>query len=512
MFYYLLSKEDFASLYKFGEVRVKIGSAAESDIPRDAVKMLFSASDSFEYAQEKLIVSSEKGSLESVRIVDIQSIYPLDSISKNLFESQFNPNLVFSEPIFQDIAEDFLKNTVLERTTISGINALRSIFGLDTENDEDLVKDIIKGKSFLRVYQKYYDVPLDARTPFSMLITYNRYQHYPKDTRGFFFDAADCFMYGYMFQSLPNQEEFLGYNQDAVARYCSNFHALLDSIPANTRFRDVAHIIEESDQRIKDAIAQVYGSIQFLALYFYAKEKILVDKTLSDNGIKVLLYIQKEYPAEFPKLITLLGGFLGYTWVYDRLYEFQNSPFLAVHRSLDEFQPKGPTVQVDSHINAIEESSSGNAQQNSLTESGGEQNSVAIHPDGLQPKEQDLQSETLDVSFRGEISTEESSIKETEPAPLPTNSFGFDLDIPSIIQASLKGLRKEGRKNAFIKALKEHHDEVLRFAIDNDEVALRGVYLKLDLDSNPNNNKNDQERQDSFVKACLSLKPPMFNE
>lgn len=511
MFYYLLSKEDFASLYKFGEVRVKIGTAAESDIPRDAVKQIFSASDSFEYAQERLIVSSERGSLESIRMLDIKNIYPLDSISKNLFESQFNPNLIFSEPIFQDIAEDFLKNTVLERTTISGINALRRIFGLETENDEALVMDIIKGKSFLRVYQKYYDVPLDARTPFSMLITYNRYQHYPKDTRGFFFDAADCFMYGYMFQSLPNQEEFLGYNQDVVARYCSNFHALLDSIPANTRFRDVAHIIQDSDQRIKDAIAQVYGSIQFLALYFYAKEKILVDKTISDNGIKVLLYIQKEFPAEFPKLITLLGGFLGYTWVYDRLYEFQDSPFLAVHHSLDDFQPKEPVVQIDPQIVFREEVPSDVSQQNVATENGGEQDSTSIHSDGIKPEKTEAQSETLDTSSRKDISPAEPCIAETEHASLPANSFGFDLDIPSIIQASLKGLRK-GRKDAFIKALKEHHDEVLRFAIDNDEVSLRGVYLKLDLGSNPNNNKSDQERQDSFVKACLSLKSPMFNE
>ena len=344
MIYYLLSKDDFATLYKFGEVNIKVGAAAESDNPREAVKRLFSASDSFEYAQERLIVSSEKGSHGTVRMVDVKDIFPLDDISKNLFKSQFNASIIFSDPIFQDIAEAFLKNTVLERTTVSGIQALRTIFGLEPEKDDELIGDIIKGKIFLRKY-KYFDIPLDVRTPYSMLIAYNRYQHYPKDSRGFFYDAADCFMYGYMFRSLSDPEEFLGYDRDAVARYCSKFHGLLDSIPADTRFRDIALAIEESDQRIKDAIAQVYGSIRFMALYLYAKERILVDDTISLNGIKMLLYIQKEYPAEFPKLVTLLGGFLGYTWVYDRSYEFKDCPFLRIHHKLEEILPMAPPAQ-----------------------------------------------------------------------------------------------------------------------------------------------------------------------
>ena len=86
MIYYLLSKEDFAALYKFGEVNVKVGAAAESDDPREAVKRVFSASDSFEYAQERLIVSSEEGSLQTVRMVDVKDIFPLYRISNNLFE------------------------------------------------------------------------------------------------------------------------------------------------------------------------------------------------------------------------------------------------------------------------------------------------------------------------------------------------------------------------------------------------------------------------------------------
>ena len=95
MIYYLLSKDDFASLYKYGEVKVKHGSASESDNAKAAVKQLFDASDSFEFAQERVILACEKGTPDIVRMVDVCSIYPLDDISKNLLEQDFSSALVF---------------------------------------------------------------------------------------------------------------------------------------------------------------------------------------------------------------------------------------------------------------------------------------------------------------------------------------------------------------------------------------------------------------------------------
>lgn len=549
MIYYLLSKDDFATLYKFGEVNIKVGAAAESDNPREAVKRLFSASDSFEYAQERLIVSSEKGSHGTVRMVDVKDIFPLDDISKNLFKSQFNASIIFSNPIFQDIAEAFLKNTVLERTTVSGIQALRTIFGLEPEKDDELIGDIIKGKIFLRKY-KYFDIPLDVRTPYSMLIAYNRYQHYPKDSRGFFYDAADCFMYGYMFRSLSDPEEFLGYDRDAVARYCSKFHGLLDSIPADTRFRDIALAIEESDQRIKDAIAQVYGSIRFMALYLYAKERILVDDTISLNGIKMLLYIQKEYPAEFPKLVTLLGGFLGYTWVYDRSYEFQDCPFLRIHYKLEEILPMAPPAQQETKPEPSEETSS---EETSIPSTGEIQSPPAAQPNAPQSEEPEVQPGTPEAAATDEESTEEEPVHQdseqtspqgegvqagpekvtplpdegqspvvnkpepndaseglsvdSEPTLSPARDEELDIDIPSIIKALF--IRKSKRRDAFEKALFIYHDEVLRLAKEKDETSLMGLYFKLDKEFNA---AKEPQKQDSFVKACLALKPPMFNE
>ena len=406
-----------------------------------------------------------------------------------------------------------MKNTVLERTTVSGINALRAIFGLEREKDEELVGDIIKGKSFLRRY-KYFDVPLEERTPYSMLIAYNRYQHYPKDSRGFFYDAADCFMYGHMFRSLNEPEEFLGYDRDAVARFCSKYHGLLDNLPASARFRDIAVTIEESDQRIKDAIAQVYGSIRFMALYFYAKERILADETVSLSGIRLLLHIQKEYPAEFPRLVTLLGGFLGYTWVYDRFYEFKGCPFLSVRHSLDDFQPTEPAAQTEPVPVSSEETHTTDApsleegQEANTTQS--DAPSLSSPSPEVQPKVQNPVTTEESQEAVPEIHQEEANQTDPEAETLQPNTAQPPvecpepaLDVPNIIRVVCKRWG-DARKSAFEARLKEHYDTVLLLSREKDVDGLRGIYLRLDQQYD-SKNKNDRDRIENFVKTCTVL-------
>lgn len=520
MVFYLLSKEDFAALYKYGEVNVKTGGAAESEDPFIAVKQLFDSSDYFEYAQERLIVSCSHGTASSVKMMDVQDIYPLDGISKNLFESQFNRSIIFKEPVFQDLAEDFLRKSVMSKTTISGVNGLRSIFGFDKELDDSLVKDIIRGKSFLQKYRKYFDVPFEERTPFSMLIAYNRYQHYPKDNRGYFYDAADCFIYGYMYASLQDKGYVLrGYDREIVAELCSSFFSLLDSIPANALFTQIIQKLDKEKPKIIDAIAEVYGSIRLLALYFYAKDKILADETLSFNGTSLLYSIGKKYPEDFQKLLTLLGGFFGYTWIYDRIYEFSGAPFLSVHRSLKDFEARQTEAKPQSSKSAVfvvspdygpkAESSVDVAQQPIIADSSAHGDDKQLPDDSL--SEVDAAQISVGASLPSHQGEDPIS---TMTAPLPEKSLSdsnqdpissLELDIPGIVKAVFK--KSCPRRELFTKRLEENREIVTKFALDKDELGLKGFYMKLDQDFNP---KKDLKKQEAFVKACLELKQSLF--
>ena len=511
MIYYLLSKDDFASLYKYGEVKVKHGSASESDNAKAAVKQLFDASDSFEFAQERVILACEKGTPDIVRMVDVCSIYPLDDISKNLLEQDFSSALVFCQPIFKDLAEDFLKNSVLERNTISGINALRNIFGFGEEEDSELVKEIIRGKQFLRKYGKYYDVPLEERSPYSMLIAYNRYQHYPKDDRGFFYDAADCFMYGHMYAALLHDNDYSlkGYIPDMLNSLCGSYVSILEGLPKDSKFKDVWKALEEAKPKIEEAVAPIYGSLRFLALYFCIKERIRSNDTITLDGLRFIYGAQKKYPEDFPKLLTILGGFLGYTWVYERFYEFKNVPFLTIHHTLDDLEKKAFEIVLPPVSETVQ------------TDNQPALGSAAEEPVALDntPAPEDIQTAPIDDLPDGDLPIAQPA-KSTlaipsEPEPIPAKTphvpeqdlEELDLDIPGIVKLLFQ--RASQRRSKFEFRLQENHDIVLKLAKARDEDGLRGIYFKLDTDFKP---KTEQERMNNFVHSAMELKQKMFND
>ena len=517
MFYYLLSIDDFSSLYKYGEVKIKAVGMAESDTPREAVSALFSSSDFFEYAQERVILSSEVGSTSDIKMMDVKDIYPLDSVSKNLFETQFNKVLVFQEPVFEDIANEFLKTTVTKKVTINGIHALRSIFGLGAEEDDNLVKDVILGKSFLRKY-KYFEVPFEERTPYSMLIAYNRYNHYPKkDNRGYFYDAADCFMYGYMYADPALQNKgirLIGYNPDALAAPCKAFFNLMDNLPAGMKFTEVADAVLAANPKIVDAIEPVYGSITFLALFFYVKEKILADETLSMDGLRLLNSIGKKYPEDFSRLLTLIGGYLGYTWIYNRFYEFSGSPFLSTHHSLEDLeQQEAPAIviTIENELKTDEptittvESKEELSSQPTVSDEGGDST--------LNAKEtiEDLPEGDLPEGFPVTIKEEPSDVIDSisvEPVSGKREDIEeLDIDIPGIAKAVFPTSCQRRREFEF--KLQESHDVVLGFARKKDETGLRGIYKDLD---NKFKAEKEQKKLDDFVCAALDLKQKMFND
>lgn len=477
MIYYLVSKDDFATLYRFGFVAVKSGASAESENPREAVQSIFSLSDNFEYAQERLIVECGKGSYYKIEISNVLNLYPLDEVSKGIYESQFSKSLIFREPIFKDIAEHFLKNDVMVQTTISGINALRGIFGFAEEQNSELINEIILGKTFLRREGKYFNVPLEQRSPYSILIAYNRYQHYPKDNRGFFFDAADCFMYGSMYASLPNPDDFLGYDKEIIYTYCKSYFNFLESIPKDSKFTSIVEIIERENPKINSAIeSSVYGSIKSIALYFYMKDRIVAEGELSIPVLQTLYKIKEVYPNEFSTLLTLLGGFFGYTWFYDRLYEFTDSPILSRHYTLDDI-----TLKKEIKTRLYDEPSSQKI-DNSIQE-------VISHQEALS------NAETKGVTSLNELDAMESIRKDDE---IMQNQ---DLNIDVCQIAKLVFAKKSPRRNSFVEKLQENKEILIQLIKEQKEHELGELYPKLDIQYKG----KEKERLEKFKNACLSL-------
>lgn len=79
------------------------------------------------------------------------------------------------------------------------------------------------------------------------------------------------------------------------------------------------------------------------------------------ESLKVLKRIGDEYPELFPRLLTLIGGFFGYTWIYDRYYEALGLPFVrntaSIRMALDGAPDEGATETAPEQAAAEEQAS-----------------------------------------------------------------------------------------------------------------------------------------------------------
>lgn len=321
---YLISKEEFVTLYKYGSLHIRKTSCSNEPSMESDIDTLLSQSDVFEYAQERLFLTADGEPSGILEMTSVTGIYPLDSISKRVLEGEFNGKIVFNDPVFEDKVKRFLTEGTGRYKALKGIKALFGIFGIQEEPEEEIVNEILKGLSFRRQW-KYYDIPLDRRSPWSMLIAYDRYRNYPNNgATGYFFDMIDAFLYGAF-----SREDLLGFDEDIVRDLSGSIYTELEKLRGE-RFRDVASkISSREDLKINAFIEKAYGSAFLPALFFLVKDRIRKggDEITVEN-LAFLRDVGKEYPELFPRLLTLIGGFFGYSWVYDRYYEALGMPFV----------------------------------------------------------------------------------------------------------------------------------------------------------------------------------------
>ena len=121
---YLITKEEFVTLYKYGRLHVRANSCASGPDRQAEMETLLHQSDVFEYAQERLFVTTEAEASEVLEMTSVTGIHPLDSVSKRVFEGEFNGKILFSDPVCEDMVKQFLTEDTGHYKAIQGINAL----------------------------------------------------------------------------------------------------------------------------------------------------------------------------------------------------------------------------------------------------------------------------------------------------------------------------------------------------------------------------------------------------
>lgn len=309
----ILDKSELTQLISHGEIFTSpCNISYKDDELAIAVAEIFKSSNPVELPQEKFVLKinwnwSNRTSFNVVNIFDIEAVYPIERSNLHLYRDMFPILPIEQSPVdLLSIFNEVVPKAYLGRSIINGINLFRTYCGYERLSPSDeMVKAVMRGV-LLRTQYKHFDLPSDQRNPWSVLLSYNRYETYPSDIRGFFLDTEEIYIYA--------EQKDWGY-QDG----------LLDKIPEPTesihdlksdKFDDAIDELSCQNDKCRNYITKVgnlYGNIRIPLSFLWIKSQMVKgNDVLPSELLPTLVKIKGCHSIEFESVATLIGGFFGY--------------------------------------------------------------------------------------------------------------------------------------------------------------------------------------------------------
>ena len=97
--YYILSKQDFTALYRFGKIPLKVEFLIKKEddtVTEDNIIKKFFQLPFFQSDEEYLLLLVDDGKLENgfIRMSSLLEIYPLTKAAKSSYEMKFHKDLI----------------------------------------------------------------------------------------------------------------------------------------------------------------------------------------------------------------------------------------------------------------------------------------------------------------------------------------------------------------------------------------------------------------------------------
>ena len=193
--YYILSKQDFTALYRFGKIPLKVEFLIKKEddtVTEDNIIKKFFQLPFFQSDEEYLLLLVDDGKLENgfIRMSSLLEIYPLTKAAKSSYEMKFHKDLIFKDIPFTGLfvklnlyfekEERILAVEILPEILLNGIAGEKINLNNEIESFIDLKE---KGK-------KSFDFQTDYLTH---LLMYDRYNPFPNTDLGYFYDAGEAF-------------------------------------------------------------------------------------------------------------------------------------------------------------------------------------------------------------------------------------------------------------------------------------------------------------------------------
>lgn len=313
---YIISKQEFTSLYRFGHIPFRLdlliecNNLTKSEI-EDKLMNNFNSLAYFVGDEEYLIISLNEynSSNNKVSIENVTEIIPMTKAAKSSLEMKFDNRLIFSEPRFEEVVDKFEQHIDIEER----FNGAKAFCKLSKVNDpfKKLIDDEVIINSYLLKLNRAN--PSGNNSYYTQLLAYERYEFFPNNDLGFFYDAGEVFAH---FKGLPT---FVG----------SNFYIFLQNNKdeySNKTFIEIADRISNAEEIKNFRESLTNDNIKefvVAALFQKFKTDLRERDTIIDSETGKIIWAitkHKQYIQELKYSIYLTGAFFGYKKFYDDLY------------------------------------------------------------------------------------------------------------------------------------------------------------------------------------------------
>lgn len=255
-----------------------------------------------------------------LNIAQVRRLYPLTEQAGQLLASRLDPRIKRQPAVFQSVVEQADQRLLTSETRL-GSEALLEIAGFSHERlDEGLLQDVAKAVA-IRLGRR----EIQSGDSFWVhLITYDRYEPFPKNDYGYLYDLCVVF-----YRSLSGRDGNRGHDNGFEAT--GFYRALEANKVASTREKVTQLLLQvEWAEKLRQSLTDTSNGLRkYLSAFLYLKlrqEFATEEYQFSRTLLEVIRRTADHYPSETRVALQLLGGFLTFDKVSGAYYEVMQIP------------------------------------------------------------------------------------------------------------------------------------------------------------------------------------------
>ena len=336
----LLTKDQFVSLLRMGRAMVpecqsvEIVAANVEDAVRKLLKKCLVMGPLEDIDSSIFIVYMECHIPSSIAIEYVRLMIPATKDAQLMYIDQFSSSLAFSDPVYENIANEYANEGLLRRQAELGIFAVRRLFGLgDLVGSRKIVDRVIKAYSYRKQYRYLSRMPEECFSdPYVDMVVYERYEPYPNDLRGYFCDAVELYSHIHM----PGP-----FDLGSKITETKIYKCLINATDWKT-LEDIHKIVREQPFASQCSEKFPDGGYLVPVLYFMMRDILRKSPgfTAFRSAVTPLLEsTDSEIRNALPIALNYLAAFMGYSTFYDSYYVSARLPIIKAPKATAKQEP-----------------------------------------------------------------------------------------------------------------------------------------------------------------------------